>query len=154
MWKFAGLVSALMLSGCAAAGLTLAGAGAGAAAGAGVEHTLTGVTYKTFTEPLEKVRDATVDSLARMDMNIVEDGATPEGWAFKALAADRTIDIELQKLTENTTRMRVVANQGDIFFKDSATATEIILQTANTLDDRKTNLAEAQKSSKPQKKSR
>ena len=105
MWKFAGLVSALMLNGCAAAGLTLAGAGAGTAAGAGVEHTLTGITYKTFTEPLEKVRDATVDSLARMDMNIVEDGATPDGWAFKALAADRTIDIELQKLTETTTRM-------------------------------------------------
>jgi len=33
------------------------------------------------------------------------------------------------------TRMRVVANQGAIFFKDSATATEIVLQTAQTLQD-------------------
>jgi hypothetical protein len=30
--------------------------------------------------------------------------------------------------------MRVVANKGDIFFKDSATATEIVVQTAEALE--------------------
>ena len=30
--------------------------------------------------------------------------------------------------------MRVVANKGDIFFKDAATSTEIIIQTAETLE--------------------
>ena len=136
---------ALLLNGCAAAGLMVAGTGAGLAGGAGVEHTLTGISYKTFSEPLETVRTATVDALARMDVNIEEDAATPEGWMMKGTAARRTIDIELERLTENTTRMRVVANKGDIFFKDSATSTEIITQTAQAIDDRKTRLAAAQK---------
>ena len=141
---------ALLLNGCAAAGLMVASTGAGIAGGAGVEHTLTGISYKTFTEPLDTVRTATVDALARMDVNIVEDSATPEGWLMQGTAARRTIDIELERLTDNTTRMRVVANKGDIFFKDSATATEIITQTAQAIDDRKTKLAAAaQKPSKP-----
>jgi hypothetical protein len=32
--------------------------------------------------------------------------------------------------------MRVVVNKGDVFFKDAATGTEIIVQTAETLSDR------------------
>jgi len=133
------------LAGCAAAGLTVFGAGAGVAGGAGVEHTLSGIVYKTYTEPLDNVRTATVDALASMEMDITDDKATPEGWAMKATASRRTIDIELEKLTENTTRMRVVANQGDIFFKDASTATAIIAQTSDTLDARKTKLAAAKK---------
>ena len=31
--------------------------------------------------------------------------------------------------------MRVVANKGEIFFKDTSTATEIVLQTAQVLQD-------------------
>lgn len=50
-------------------------------------------------------------------------------------ARDRIIDIELESVTARTTRMRVVANKGHIFFKDAATATEIILQTAQALDE-------------------
>jgi hypothetical protein len=135
--------AALLLNGCAAAALMIAGTGAGIAGGAGVEHTLSGIAYKTFSEPLETVRTATVDSLARMDVTIVEDAATEDGWMMKGTATRRTIDIELERLTETTTRMRVVANKGDIFFKDSATSTEIITQTAQAIDDRKTRLAAA-----------
>ena len=37
-------------------------------------------------------------------------------------------------MSSRTARMRVVANEGEFFFKDAATATEIIVQTAATLD--------------------
>ena len=78
-------------------------------------------------------------------MPITADSRTEEGWNLTATAADRTIDIELERLTPRTTRMRVVANKGSLFFKDSATSTEIILQTAQTLQDDPTGAKSARK---------
>ena len=132
---FGAIILALTLQGCAAAGLTLASAGASAGLGAGVEHTFNGIVYKTFATPLNEVRFATLKTLDRMAMPVTADAKSDGGWQLSATASDRTIDIELQQLTARTTRMRVVANEGLIFFKDSATATEIILQTAQALDD-------------------
>lgn len=123
------------LQGCAAAGLLVADAGAGAGMSAGLEHTLNGIVYKTFTAPANNVRLATLKSLDRMGMPLTTDDQTDAGWKLSATAADRTIDIELERVTDQVTRMRVVANQGVIFFKDGSTATEIILQTAQLLQD-------------------
>ena len=129
------LVLAVVLQGCAAAGLAVVGAGAGVGMGTGVEHQLNGVAYKTFATPIDAVHHATRATLARLAMPITADSRTQEGWTLSASAADRTIDIELERLTPRTTRLRVVANKGGLFFKDSATSTEIILQTAQTLQD-------------------
>jgi hypothetical protein len=150
VWLRAGAVlgAAMLLGGCVAAGLTLAGAGAGIAGGVGAEHTLSGIVYKTFPEPLDNLRTATVDALARMDMEIVDDKPTPEGWFMQASAARRTIDIEFEKLTENATRVRVVANKGDIFFKDAATATAIVAEAQDVLDSRKTSPVVARQSAR------
>ncbi len=123
------LVSLLALPGCAAVALTAAGI----AGGVGVNHTLNGIAYKTFTVPLGEMRVATLRALNRMAIDITENTETEEGWKILATASDREIEIELEKLTPKTTRMRVVANN-DAFFKDSATATEIIIQTAQVLD--------------------
>ena len=127
----------LLLQGCAAAaiGVTLATAGAGAGMTAGVEHTLNGIVYKTFAAPANEVRFATLKTLDRMGMPLIDDQKTETGWQLSAKAKDRSVDIELESLTDMTTRIRVVANEGIVFFKDSATATEIILQTAQTLQD-------------------
>ncbi|MDP6952195.1 MAG: DUF3568 family protein [Alphaproteobacteria bacterium] len=124
------LVAALSLGGCAAVALTAGGI----AAGAGVNHTLSGIAYKTFNDGLETLRIATLITLEQMAMEVTEDTATDEGWEIIAVAAEREINIELEMLTERATRMRVVANEGEIFFKDSATATEIILLTAENLE--------------------
>lgn len=130
------ILGAMLLSGCAAAGLTVAGAGAGVAMGSGVEHTLNGIAFKTFTAPMDEVRLATMDAFRRMDMTISEDAKTEEGWKLAATARERVIDVELEGLTKNLTRMRVVANKGEIFFKDAATGTEVIMQVAHSLDER------------------
>jgi hypothetical protein len=126
---------ALALQGCAAAGVTLAGAGAGVGMGAGVEHTLNGIVFKTFTASANEVRFATLKALDVMGMPITDDQQTPAGWKLTATATDRTIDIELESITNRTTRMRVVASEGGIFFKDASTATEIIAQTAQSLQN-------------------
>lgn len=126
----------LALQGCAAGGvgLMLAATGTGLAASAGVDHTLSGIAYKTFSVSQNELRFATLKTLHRMDMKVVQDADNKEHHAIVAEALDRMIEIELEPVSRRTTRMRVVANKGDIFFKDAATATEIIVQTANTLD--------------------
>jgi hypothetical protein len=136
---------AVLLQGCAAAALSLVGAGAGVGMGTGVEHELNGISYKTFATPIDGVHHASRATLARLGMPITADARTAEGWKVSASAAGRTIDIELERLTPKTTRMRVVANKGGLFGKDSATSTEILLQTAQTLQDDPTGAKSARK---------
>lgn len=119
----------LALTGCAAVALTAGSM----AAGEGINHTLSGITYKTFATPIGELKVATFKTLDRLDMGVTEQNRTPSGWEIVAKAYDRKIEIELEALTKRATRMRVVANKGEIFFKDAATATEIIIQTAETL---------------------
>ena len=143
------LLVALGLQGCASIGLGLATAGAGAGISAGYEHTVNGIVYKTFAAPQAEVRVATLHALKLMAMPITVDQTSETGWTLTATANKRTIDIELQALTGQTTRMRVVANDGAIFFKDAATATEIINQTAQAvLDDQNAAKAAAQRKKK------
>lgn len=115
------------LYGCAAVALTSLGVGAST----GVSHTLGGITYRTFTEPMPRVKSASMKALQRMQIKVASTGKIEHGENIKAKAADREINIELEALSPNTTRMRVTANDG--LFRDSATATEIILQTERFL---------------------
>ena len=124
------LLVSLALQGCAAVALTAAGV----AGGAGVNHTLSGIAYKTFNNSLAELRTGTLRTLEDMDMTVIADSETEDGWEIKATAIEREIDIELEQLTKRATRMRVVANEGEIFFKDAATATEIIIMTAERVD--------------------
>jgi hypothetical protein len=127
-------VLALTLQGCAAAALTVVGTGLGVGAGAGVEHTMNGIVYKTFEASLNELRFATLKMFDHLGMPVTADQKTEEGWTLTATASDRTIDVTLERVTDKMTRMRVVANKGDIFFKDASTATEIINQTAQIVD--------------------
>lgn len=131
-------MSLLTIQGCMAIGVTLFGVGAGVTAGSGVSYTLDSVAYKTFTAPVDTMQDATLRTLQRMDievrdLEVRQAGGTETGWTILAVAGDRAIEIELDRLTAKTTRMRVNAKQG-WFFRDRATATEIILQTERTLE--------------------
>ena len=136
------LAATLLLAACAApAGVAMFSAGSGVAMGTGVDYTLNGIAYKTFVTPLPTVRQATLNSLNRMGMKVVQDKKTDSGWTITATAMDRSIDIDLEHVTSQTTRMRVVANNG-IIFKDRATEAAIIDQTADALDRRGTARAD------------
>ena len=95
-------------------------------------HTLNGIVYKTFAEPLPKVKRATLTALKQMEIPVEAVEKTQQGELIKAKAANRAIEVEFEALTPKTTRMRVIADS-DGFIKDSATATEIILQTERAL---------------------
>jgi hypothetical protein len=120
------------LSGCAAVGLTLFGVGAGVATGTSVSYTLDGTAYRTFTAPLPQVENATRTALKRMGIKVEATAKTDQGKAISATGNDREIEIEFEAVSSNTTRIRTVAKQG-FFFKDRATAAEIIMQTEKVL---------------------
>jgi hypothetical protein len=127
-----GLIS-VYLNGCAAPlALTLLGVGAGVTTGTAVSYTLDGIAYRTFTAPLPQVERATLTALNDMGMKIESTEKSDEGKTIKAKGVERQIEIELQAISLKTTRIRTVAKDG-IFFKDRATATEIILQTERVL---------------------
>ncbi len=132
------IAAMLVLSGCAApAGLAIFSASAGVAMGTSVDYTLNGIAYKTFVAPMPTVRQATLTGLNEMGMKVVEDKKSDNGWTIVANAEGREIDVDLEKLTNRTTRMRVVANSGP-FFKDRATEAAIIDEAADALDRRRT----------------
>ena len=133
--RFYSLVFCLLtfsLNGCAAIGLSLFSIGAGVGAGTSVSYTLDGIAYRTFTAPLPQVESATRTALNKMGIKVEATTKTEQGKAIKAIANDREIEVELEIVSAKTTRMRTVAKQG-VFFKDRATATEIILQTEKVL---------------------
>lgn len=127
------LISSALLSGCAAIGLTLFGVGAGVSTGTAVSYSLDGIAYRTFTAPLPKVESATLVALNRMGIKVEGNEKNDEGKLIRALGDDRQIEIQLETISPKTTRIRTVAKQGT-FFKDRATATEIIIQTERVLD--------------------
>jgi hypothetical protein len=106
----------------------------GVGGGAAVSHTLGGVSYRTFTLPSATVRSASLVALNRMGIKVAGSTKTDNGAeVLKATAIDRDIEITFEPLSASSTRMKVVARNARIF-TDSATATEIILQTERQLN--------------------
>ncbi len=119
------LIGLLATAGCAGVALTAAGVGGGVAA----SHQMGGLAYRTFTEPLPRVRAAVLAALKRMAIKPEGTEKIELGEKITARAGDRNIEIELEALTPNTTRMRAVARKDGGVIVDSATAVEIINQT-------------------------
>lgn len=126
-WRLSVALLACTLSGCDPISLTAMGVGAAY----GVQHTLSGISYRTFSVPLPQVRSAVMSALRHMDIAVSSKEKIENGERFIARAADRDIEVELEAITPKTTRMRSTARTG--IFRDAATATEIILQTERLL---------------------
>ena len=126
---FAVMLFAFGTSGCAAVALTPAAVGGGVAA----NHQLGGIAYRTFTAPLPRVRSAAMAALKRMSIKPDGSEKIDYGERLLAKAGDRNIEIELEALTPNTTRMRVVAKKDGGMIVDSSTAVEIITQTEKSI---------------------
>ncbi len=124
------LINAAFLTGCVAAATSAAGMGGSAA----ITHTMNGITYRTFTAPQAKVRVATIRALERMQIKLVSDSMQEKSNIrfVTAKTPERKIEIQLEPISPNTTRMRVVAKGSGIFY-DASTAEEIIQQTKISL---------------------
>lgn len=118
------LAVALVSQGCAAG-----------MAGQSVNYTLDGVAYRTFSAPLDQMQRATLTTFKRMDLALRSDEVKDDGCReMVGAAGDRTIHVELEKLSARTTRMRIIAKQGWLW-RDRTTAGEIIVLTERVLGD-------------------
>lgn len=124
----------LLLTGCLLQGcISLAVSAVGMAGSAGLDHMLGGTTHKTFAHSLPQMRLATLKTLRRMDIDVTEDKKGKEAWKIRGKAGERFIEIELEELTLKATQMSVMVAQGDVFNPDKSTGSEIISQTADTI---------------------
>ncbi len=129
------LVGLLALQGCA---VFAVGAVTGPAAG--IPYTSLGVAEKTFPEEREKVLTALNKALATLDVKTGQITNREEGGRIvqtdlQAYARDLDITISLDQVSERAARVSVDATRNHIF-KDKATATEILVQTAANLPPR------------------
>lgn len=122
------VASMTLLGGCEPISMTMLGIGASA----GVAHQMGGMAYRTFTAPLPRVKAATLTALRRMEIKVNKIEKISNGEALYANVADRKVEIELEALTPNTTRIKAVARK-DGLLVDSATAVEIISQTEKAM---------------------
>jgi hypothetical protein len=100
-----------------------------------VNYTLDGIAYRTFNAPVDQVRRATLNTFKRMALEVRADELVDDGCReLIAGAGDRTIHVELDKLTERTTRMRITAKHGWML-RDRASAGDFLVQTERALDD-------------------
>lgn len=125
--SIAAVALSVALAGCDPISLTAMGVGAAY----GVQHTLSGISYRTFSVPLPQVRSAVMGALRHMDIKVASKEQIENGERLLARASDRDIEVELEAITPKATRMRSTARSGLI--RDAATATEIILQTERLL---------------------
>ena len=125
---FLALASLICLAGCDPFTLTALGVGAGA----GVSHTMNGYTYRTFSEPLPRVKRATLVALNKMAIKVESTEKTDKGETIHGRTADRSIEVELDVISANATRIRSVAKK-NILMMDQATAAEVISQTQRAL---------------------
>lgn len=124
------MIAASHLCGCVAAATTVAGMGGSAA----ISHTMNGITYRTFTAPAPKVRIAARNALGLMKIKVISESSPDKNnvQIITAKTNERNIEVQIEPISANTTRMRVVAKASGIFY-DSATADEIIVQTKRYL---------------------
>lgn len=102
-------------------------------AGGGVAYTLTNIAYKTVSFPGDKVESSLRGALKRMGIKEVERKSSDGVVTISAKTSKLNIEIELERITPKTTRIKVDAREG-LFLKDKATATEIITQTEKDLE--------------------
>ena len=125
--RLAAALALATLSACNPFAATAIGVGASA----GIQHTVSGIAYRTFSAPMPNVRAAVRDALDHMQIKVAGTYRIENGVRFKARVSDREIEVDLETLTANATRVRSTVRTG--LLMDSATATEIIRQTQRAL---------------------
>jgi hypothetical protein len=121
----------LTLSGCAL--IPFAGAAAVSGGAAGVNYSFTNVAYKTISYPVADVEAALHESLKKMNIKEMKREAGEGIVSITAVTSYLDISIDLEKVTPSVTNIKVNARRG-VFFKDKATATEIIVQVQENLE--------------------
>jgi len=128
-WPLLLVGACVPLAGCETVALALVGAGASSA----IRYNLDGIAGRTFTAPLETVKNASLAALDRMGLSLDATSSFDTGETIYARAPNRDIEIELEPITKQLTRLRVTAKGGGILY-DNSTAVELVAQTEKQLD--------------------
>jgi len=131
------VLCALGFQGCALAGLPLLGLGQATLNGGTevVSYTMDSVAYKTFAASETDVRAATLQTFKRMAIDVTGTERKEKLTEINAVAGDRTIEVEIDRITPRTSRLRVAVKKG-WFLRDRSTAGEIVTLTADTLESK------------------
>jgi hypothetical protein len=121
----------LTLSGCSLFPLAVPAAVSGGAVG--INYSLTNVASKTISHPVADVEAALHKALIKMRIKEVSREGARGTVNVTATTTHLDIYIDLEKVTPTVTSIKVNAKKG-VFLKDKATATEIIVQTENSLE--------------------
>jgi hypothetical protein len=121
--------SCLLLGACEPIAVAVLGAGASAA----LRYNLDGVASRTFTAPVAAVRSASLAALERMGIKLDSTGSYDNGELIYGSAQNRDIEIEVEPITKQATRVRITARGGSLLY-DNATAVELVQQTEKILD--------------------
>lgn len=103
-------------------------------AGIGFTHQISGIQYRTFTEPLPRVSRATQVAFKRMAIKLEKIEPTKQGALLRATTSDRNFEVALESLTPSTTRMRAIARNQFGIIVDSSTSAELIRQAEKVLE--------------------
>src|SRR5258706_299216 len=118
-----------LLSACEPVAIALLGAGASVA----FRYNMDGVASRTFTASSADVRTASLGALERMGLTMDTSTPTEGSEIIYARAPSREIELELEPITKQATRLRVTARGSSLFY-DNATAIELVQQTGKMLD--------------------
>ena len=128
-WAALLLGACVPLAGCETVAVALLGAGASSA----IRYNLEGIAGRTFTAPLAQVKSASLAALERMGLSLGGTSSYESGETIYARAPSRDIEIELEPITQQLTRLRVTAKGGGLLY-DNSTAVELVAQTEKQLD--------------------
>lgn len=121
--------SCLLLGACEPIAVAVLGAGASAA----LRYNLDGVASRTFTAPVAAVRTASLAALERMGIKLDSTDTYDNGELIYGRAENRDIEIEVEPITKQATRVRITARGGSLLY-DNATAVELVQQTEKILE--------------------
>jgi hypothetical protein len=119
----------LPLAGCDTLAIALLGGGVSTV----LRYNLEGVAARTFTAPVGSVKSASLAALERMGLGLEGTEALEASEVIHARSPNRSIEIELEPITEHLTRMRITARSTSLLY-DTATAQELVQQTEKSLD--------------------
>ena len=123
------LVFCLLMAGCEPLAVALLGGGVSTV----LRYNLEGVAARTFTAPAASVKSASLAALQRMGLGLEGTESLEASELIRARSPNRDIEIELEPITEQLTRMRITARSTSLLY-DTATAQELVQQTEKMLD--------------------
>ena len=119
----------LLLAACEPVAIALLGGGVTTV----LRYNLEGVAARTFTAPPASVKTASLAALQRMGLTLEGSETLEASEIIRARSANRDIEIELEPITDQLTRMRITARSTSLLY-DTATALELVQQTEKSLD--------------------